>query len=100
MSEIQKAKRGRKPRKRVTVPYRPGAQYMTRAQIPAYIEERRGFKPPLSSLNKLAMTGRLKPDAWFGNCSLYLPGTIDQFAVELISDQPTNLRINPEPNAA
>jgi hypothetical protein len=88
--------------KRTPAPYKPGAQYMTRAQIPAYIEALHGFKPPLSSLNKLAMTGRLVPDAWFGNCSLYLPKNIERFAVELISDDKVNLRINPysPPNAA
>jgi hypothetical protein len=72
----------------------------TRKQLPDYIEQKHGFRPPLSSLNKLAMQGRLVPDAFYGKTQLYTPETADKLASELLSDRRTNLRINPEPPQA
>jgi len=72
----------------------------TRKQLPDLIEQRHGFRPPLSSLNKLAMQGRLVPDGYYGKTSLYTPETIDKLASELLTERRTNLRINPDPPEA
>jgi hypothetical protein len=104
MSDTETAKtkrRIRKAPKRASA-YRPGAAYMTRAQIPDYIEQTRGFKPALSSLNKLAMQGRLVPDKWYGNIGLHTPESVERLADDLVSTGRTNLRIDPDstPNEA
>jgi len=73
----------------------------TRKQLPDLIEQTHGFRPPLSSLNKLAMQGRLVPDGYYGKTSLYTPQTAAKLGDELLSDRRVNLRINPEsPNEA
>ena len=98
MSETQAAKRKQRKRK-LPPPYQPGAPYMTRSQMPAYLAATHGVPVKLSSLDKLAMTGRLRADKFFGNHHLYTPKTAAKLASELLSDSPKNLQLDP-PEAA
>jgi hypothetical protein len=81
-------------------------RYLTRKRLPDYIREKHGIPVPLSSLNKLAAAGRLKPDKFYGKTELYTPATADRLVkTELLSDRRVNLRLNepviePNPNEA
>jgi hypothetical protein len=98
MSKTQTAKKQRK--RKPPAPYKPGASFMTRSQMPGYLAETFGLPVKLSSLDKLAMSGRLRADKYFGNHCLYSPQTADRLASELLSDRPGNARINPDPPQA
>jgi hypothetical protein len=63
----------------------------TRKQVPDYIEDKYGFRPSSSVIEKLGMLGRFAPDSYYGRAALYRPETIDKLANELISERPVDL---------
>ena len=95
MTETRTAKKQR--RRKPPAPY-TGAPFMTRSQMARYIAEKHGVPIKLSSLDKLAMSGRLRADKYFGNACLYRPETADALASGLLSDRRTNAGINPDPS--
>jgi hypothetical protein len=64
--------------------------YLTRKELPKYIEEEFGVPVSPSALEKL----RIKPDRYYGRRGLYTPKTAAIIAKELISDRPVNLQLN------
>jgi hypothetical protein len=75
--------------------------YLTRAELPKYIEWVWGVPVSRSALEKL----RVKPDKYYGRQGLYSADTAAKIAKELISDHPVNLGLNRavtehNPNAA
>jgi len=64
--------------------------YLTRKELPKYIEEEFGVPVSPSALEKL----RVKPDRYYGRQGLYKPTTAAKIAKELISDHPVNLGLN------
>jgi len=75
--------------------------FLTRKELPQYIEQEFGVPVSKSALEKL----RIKPDRYYGRQGLYKPATAAKIAREMISDRPVNLQLNravtePNPNAA
>ena len=64
--------------------------FLTRKELPEYIEEEFGVPVSKSALEKL----RIKPDRYYGRQGLYKPATAAKIAREMISDHPVNLGLN------
>jgi hypothetical protein len=67
-----------------------GKPFLTRKELPKYIEENFGVPVSRSALEKL----RIEPDQYYGRQGLYKLTTAAKIAKGLISDHPVNLGLN------
>jgi hypothetical protein len=66
-------------------------KFITRRDAPDYIRAKHGVPISKSTFDKGRMSGKCRPDAFYGGKELFLPETLDAYATEIVSDRPRKL---------